>query len=218
MEVYPEKMASNKVLLPLSPVTRRLPRTVKCSSSFSIFRRSVLLIFCKPMFWCRFFCQPVVRPSPSRFVSLARNCQVSQCDASQEFVVSTAHWMFLKAYNLATAFHDVFGYGKTVSVRLCPCLLLDPPRIRDIATPRTCLLTIHVRVQEEDETSLPKKIPPNFSFYRCTGWTRPHTRDRCLRSTTVARIVRRACLTEVLYGNTSFETRASATVFLPGLE
>ena len=28
-----------------------------------------------------------------------------------------------------------------------------------------------VRVQEEDETSLPQKIPPSFSFYRCRGRT-----------------------------------------------
>ena len=31
-----------------------------------------------------------------------------------------------------------------------------------------------VRVQEEDETSLPQKIPPSFSFYRSTG-RRGHT-------------------------------------------
>ena len=49
--------------------------------------------FCKRRFRCR-FCQPAVRPVPSRFVALARNCQISQGDVSQEFVVSTAHWMF----------------------------------------------------------------------------------------------------------------------------
>ena len=43
--------------------------------------------------WCRFR-QPAVRPAPSRLVELALYCQVCQGDASQELVVSTAHWMF----------------------------------------------------------------------------------------------------------------------------
>ena len=51
--------------------------------------------FCKRRFRCR-FCQPAVRPVPSRFVAIARNCQISQGDVSQEFVVSTAHWMFYR--------------------------------------------------------------------------------------------------------------------------
>ena len=78
-------LSSKKVLLPLSPVTHCLSRTVKCSSSFSIFRRSVLLIFASGCFGA-VFCQLSVRPSPSRFVSLVRNCQVSQGVASQEFI------------------------------------------------------------------------------------------------------------------------------------
>ena len=86
-------LSSKKVLLPLSPVTHCLPRTVKCSSSFFDFKELSSVHFSKRMFWCR-FCQPAVRPAPSRFVALACNCQVSQGDASQEFVVSTAHWMF----------------------------------------------------------------------------------------------------------------------------
>ena len=62
---------------------------------FSIFRSSFLLMFASGCFGA-VFCQPAVRPAPSRFVALARNCQVSQGDASQDFVVSAAHWMFLR--------------------------------------------------------------------------------------------------------------------------
>ena len=72
-----------------------------------------------------------------------------------------------------------------------------------------------VRVQEEDETSLPHKIPPSFSFYRCTVW-RGHTPwTVVLQSTSVAHIVRRGCLTEVLYGNTSCDSTSLRHCFHP---
>ena len=67
-----------------------------------------------------------------------------------------------KGYNLATAFHDVVGYGKTVSVRVCLCLSIH---LGSETSPRPHLLfDSHVRVQEEDETSLPQKMRPSFFF------------------------------------------------------
>ena len=74
------------------------------------------------------------------------------------------------------------------------------------------------RVQEEDETSLPQKIPPSFSFYRHTGW-RGHT-----PWTVVYEAPPLPALSDVAVSQKfSTEThpaipRASATVFLPGLE
>ena len=65
-----------------------------------------------------------------------------------------------------------FRYGKTVSVRLCPCL---STHYGSETSPRPhTRFDSQVRVQEEDETSLPQKISPSFSFYRCTVW-RGHT-------------------------------------------
>ena len=71
-----------------------------------------------------FFCQPTVRPAPSRFVSLARNCQVSQGDASQELVVSTAHWMFLKATIWPLLFMMFLGTERRLA---CVCALASRP-------------------------------------------------------------------------------------------
>ena len=98
-----------------------------------------------------------------------------------------------KGNNLATVFMLFLGMEGRLA---CVCALASRP----ITDPRHRSPRPHmrfdsqVRVHEEDETSLPQKIPPSFSLSQY-GLERPHTLDRCPRSTSVAR-----------------------TVFLPGLE
>ena len=197
-------LSSKKVLLPLPPVTHCLSRTVKCSSSFS--RRSVLLIFASGCFGA-VFCQLSVRPSPSRFVALARNCQVSQGDASQEFVVSTAHWMFLKATIWPLLFMMFLGTERRL---VCVCALASRPT----TDPRHR----HARTRALIARCACKKRtrrPCHRRSRRVSPFIAVRVGDRCLRSTTVARIVRRACLTEVLYGNTSCDATSLHHCFPP---
>ena len=152
------------------------------------------------MFWCR-FCQPAVRPAPSRLVALALNCQVSQSDASQEFVLSTAHWVFFRQ-QFGHCFHDVFGYGSTVSVRLCPCL---SGYYGSETSPRHALWQPGVCARRGRDVPATED-PAVFLLLLQYGLMRPHTLGRCQRSTSDAHTVRRGCLTEVLYGTTSCDS------------
>ena len=85
--------SSAKVLVLLLPATRCSSRTIKLGPTSPILRSSVLLILQARRFRCR-FCQPAVRPVPSRFVARARNSQVSQGDVSHELFVSIFHRVF----------------------------------------------------------------------------------------------------------------------------
>ena len=76
-----------------------------------------------------------------------------------------------KGNNLATVFMMFLG---TEGRLACVCALASRPTTDPRHRHAHMRFDSQVRVQEEDETSLPQKIPPSFSFYRSTGW-RGHT-------------------------------------------
>ena len=124
---------------------------------------------------------------------------------------------FFEGNNLVIAFMN-FSVGKVMAVSVC----LRPGFLSSHAFETSPCLSMHcccqVRVQEEDETALPQKIPASFSFYCSTGW-RGHT-----PWTAVYEASPLPALSDVAVSQ-KFSTephpaipRAPATDFLPSLE
>ena len=113
-----------------------------------------------------------------------------------------------KGYNLATVIM-MFSVRKDGFCAFVPCL---STHFGSETSPRP-----HTRFDSQMRVQERTRRPCHRRSRRVSPFIDVRVGDCCLRSTTVARIVRRACLTEVLYGYTSCDATSLRHCFPPAV-